>query len=122
MNKKGFTLIEIIVAAAIMLVFLSVGIVVFVNSGNLAKKSETFTIAQSLAQGKMEKLLVMDFDQISSESGTLDNYDYEIIVTFVSGEALDVPVPVSDYKKITVIVENDKLQNPVQFDTIKVNI
>jgi len=125
--KKGFTLVEIIVAAALMLVFLSVGVVVFVNSSKLTKKAETLTIAQSLAQGKVEECLVKNFADISGEtktafSGEFNDYNYEVIVVFVTGEALDVAVPSSDYKKITVKVHNNKLQSPIQFDTIKVNI
>ncbi len=126
-RQAGFTLIEIIVATAIMLVFLSVGVVVFVNSSNLTKKSETLTIAQSLAQGKMEESLAKNFTDISSEAKTafsqeFSDYNYEIAVIFVTGEALDVPVSLSDYKKITIKVYNNKLQSPVQFDTIKVNL
>ena len=66
-NLKGFTLVEVIVSLVIIAVVMYAAIAVFITSGAKGVNVEIFTVAQSLAEDKLEEAMVHDFiDAIST--------------------------------------------------------
>lgn len=126
-NKAGFTLVEVIVSIVVIAIIMYAAIAIFITSGVKGVNVEVFTIAQSLAEGKLEEVTAKDFGAVSSEgetnfSGDLSNYSYEIVVNYVSAEALDSAVGyVTDYKKVQVKIRHPQLGNPTQLESIRAN-
>jgi prepilin-type N-terminal cleavage/methylation domain-containing protein len=126
-NKKGFTLIEVIISMVVIAIVMYAAIAIFITSGAKGANVEVFTVAQSLAEGKLEEAMAHEFADVSSEAeinftGDLSNYSYEIISNYVSGEALDSAVgSATDYKKIQVLIRHSKLANPIQLESIRTN-
>lgn len=126
-NLKGFTLVEVIVSLVIIAVVMYAAIAVFITSGAKGVNVEVYTIAQALAEDKLEEAMVHDFVDATSESeanfsGDLVNYSYEIIVAYVSAEALDTPYgSATDYKKISVLIRHPQLSNPTSLESIRAN-
>lgn len=123
--KKGFSLVEIIVAMTIMAIIMYAAISIFVSAGAKGVNVEVFSVAQSLAENKMEAMLSRDFNLVSSEgqtsfSGNLSSYSSQVIVNFVSHEAFDVTVggPTA-YKKIIVMIRHPFLGNPTTLESIR---
>lgn len=128
MRKKGFTLIELIVSVAVLAVIMYSVIAIFITTGAKGVNAEVFSVAQSLAEDKLEEMMGKGFSAISSEAqtyfdGDLQEFSYEITVSYVSKEALDVPVgSATDYKKIQVRVNHSKLGNPASLEAVRANI
>lgn len=73
-SGEGFTLIEVLVALALLAVGLTTLLELFSGSLSLAHSSRTYTIATFLANQKMGEALISDEDQ--SQSGDFE-YPYE---------------------------------------------
>jgi prepilin-type N-terminal cleavage/methylation domain-containing protein len=127
-NRKGLTLIETIISIVIIAIVMYAGISIFITAGFRGVDVEVFTVAQSLAEGKLEEVIAENFDNINdisetSYAGDLSSFSYEVVVDYVEGTALDAPVAYStDYKKIRVLIRHPKLANPVMLETIKADI
>lgn len=125
--KKGFTLVEVIVSMVIIAVIIYAAIAIFITSGAKGASVEIFTVAQSLAEGKLEEAMARDFEDVASVeetnfSGDLGSYSCEILSSYVSGEALDTAVAgATDYKKVQVKIRHPKLANPIQLESIRAN-
>jgi prepilin-type N-terminal cleavage/methylation domain-containing protein len=125
--KKGFTLVEVIVSMVIIAIVIYAGIAIFITSGAKGANVEIFTVAQCLAEGKLEEAMAKDFADVASVaetsfSGDLGSYSWEILSSYVSGEALDTAVAgATDYKKIQVMIRHPKLGNPIQLESIRAN-
>ena len=127
MNKPGFTLIEVIVSMLVIAIVMYALIAIFINTGFRGANIDAFTVAQSLAEGKIEETTAKSFGWISCEaetnfSGDLSNYSYEIVVTYVSAEALDVSFPLAtDYKKVSVLIRHPQLEGVASLESIRTN-
>lgn len=125
--KKGFTLVELVIAMVIIAIIMYAAIAIFVASGARGVNVEVFTVAQSLAEDKLEQAMAQDFGDATDEaeanfSGDLNQYSYEIVMDFVSGEALDTPVASpTDYKKIRVVIRHDLLGGTTSLESIRAN-
>ena len=125
--KKGFTLVEIIISVVVIAIIAYAGIAVYSTSAVKDVAVDVFTVAQSLAEGKLEETMAKDFADINSVSSTafsgdLSNFNYTIIVNYVSPEALDVPiVSATDYKKIGVSVSHFQLTRPTTLECLRAN-
>ena len=126
-EKKGFTLVELVIAIVVIAIVMYAVIAIFITSGVKGVNVEVFTVAQSLAEGKLEQKMAMDFGDISNEgwtnfTGDLSGYRYQVAVNYVSAEALDVPVGYStNFKKVRAIIGHDKLANPTSLESIRAN-
>ena len=105
-NCNGFSLIEVLVATAILSVGLlgMVGLTVGIISSN--KVSNNITTATVLAQNMMEDMQRLGYSSISSSDVTTTE-DYNSISdfpTFKRITKIDVDAPVADLKTITVTV------------------
>lgn len=124
---KAFNLVETILAMVIIAVVAYSLIAVFYLAGIKSSDVETFNTAQSLASGKIEELMTRRFSLISTEtetsySGGISSYSYEIIASYVSAEALEVPLgTATGYKKITVLIRHPKLASPISFEAVRGN-
>ncbi|MFH1683390.1 MAG: type II secretion system protein [Candidatus Margulisiibacteriota bacterium] len=124
---KGFTLIEVIISLVVIAVIMYAGLAVFITSGTKGVNVDVFTVAQALAEDKLEEALVQDFVNVSSESetnfsGDLAGYSYEITVNYVSTEALDIAVGgPTDHKKINVQIRHPQLGKPASLESIRAN-
>ena len=125
--RKGLTLVEVIISMVLIAIIMYSSIQVFISSGAKGANVEVFSVAQSLAENKLEGRLGRTFASISSEAQTafstdLSNYSYEIVVNYVSKEALDAPVAyTTNYKKITVLIRHPSLSRPTSLESIRIN-
>lgn len=124
-GKQGFTLIETVISIVVIGIIMYSAIAVFITSGVKGLNVEVFTVAQSLAEGKLEEAMAQDFGNVTSESetgfpGDLSNYSYEVVVNYVSAEALDLPVGFeTKYKKISVMVRHLQLGQPASLESLR---
>lgn len=125
--KKGITLIEVIISIVVIAIIMYSSVQVFVSSGAKGANVEVFSVAQSLAENKLEECIGKSFAYISSEAQTsfsspLNSYSYQIVVNYVSKEALDASVGyTTSYKKITVQIRHPSLSNPTTLESIRIN-
>ena len=100
LHNKGFTLLEIMIAVAI----LAVALVTLLGSQSqsvfFANSAKFETMASLLAQSKMSEITIQAADSLSSDSGDFGEdypgYTWEATVSDVSIEGLDA---ISDYLK-----------------------
>lgn len=114
-NKKGFSLIELIVAFSIIGVAFVSLIQAFPFGLSISKESENKTIASYLAQKKIEELLSLGYNDINTgtienishlspdQSGPLYSYGRETVVSYVDGNLSDSAIDGGMKKIITTI-------------------
>ncbi len=104
MDTKGFTLLEVMIAMAILAISLVVVFQSQSQSISMASGSRFKTTASFLAQSKMAEIEATDLGAISFENGNFGedfpDYSWEIDITGTEFEAL---------KKIEVKVVNTKM-------------
>jgi prepilin-type N-terminal cleavage/methylation domain-containing protein len=130
-DKKGFTLVEIIASVVVIGIIIYAVFSIFITSGFRSVNIEIYTVAQTLAEGKLEEMMARDFTtrvttgETSFPAGDLGNYSYEVVGKYVTPEALDAPVademddPPYSYKKIQVMIRHPKLIHPVTLESIR---
>lgn len=85
-RHKGFSLLEILVAFAIMAVALTMVLRIFGSGVNAAVVSEEYTLAVQIAESLMARMGVETPLQTGEYSGTeADKYDWWVSVTPVAG-------------------------------------
>jgi len=126
-QQQGFTLVESVITLVVLgLVFYAV-LSIFITSNVKSVNVEIFTVAQSLAEAKIEETMALSFLSVTNESSTafsgeLSNYSYEIVSDYVSTEALDLPVVYeTDYKRVQVLIRHPQLDNPTTLETLVTN-
>ena len=67
-QKKGFTLVEVLVAVFILAVGISAVLVIFPSGLRVARSSKMATVAVYLAQEKIEEIISQPYAGISSEA------------------------------------------------------
>lgn len=124
-NRSGFTMVELVIAVIVIAIVMYAVIAIFITSGVKGVNVDVFTVAQSLAEDKLEEATAQTFDDVTDEaqtnfSGELDDYSYEITVDYVSAEALDTVVASpTDYKKILIKIRHDQLASAVSLEAIR---
>ncbi|GAB4333994.1 MAG: hypothetical protein Kow0099_05930 [Candidatus Abyssubacteria bacterium] len=73
-SHHGFTLLEVMVALAIIASALVTLLATHLMGLNLAQKHKEQTFASLLARQKMEEVLTMPYDSLLSDSGEYENY------------------------------------------------
>ncbi len=83
-SNKGFTLLEVMVALAIIATALVTLLGTHLMSLNLAQRNKEQTISALLARQKMEELFTVPFDSLASDSGDFGSdyphYEWELNV------------------------------------------
>ncbi len=109
MRNRGFTLIEVVVAMAILGVGLVVIIQLFSGGLRLSKTSEEYTKAVGYARMKMEEVCLADHMKEGNETGEFDHdYRWQVATKKVDilpvGKDLDFKPTVEIYQiKVNVI-------------------
>lgn len=97
---KGFTLLEVMIAVALIAIALTTLLVSQSQSVSFANSAKFETMAALLAQSKMSELTLRDADSLSSDSGDFGDdypgYAWEAVVSDISIEGVD---NISDYLK-----------------------
>src|SRR3989338_8491343 len=115
LNSKGFTLGEVILAAAILVFALSGLLSLFISCALLNEANRNRSVAMAHAQYIMEEIKHTDFGSIQNkiESGDWDWDESEIEnagLVKIKGESVDVGVSGSDPLEVTATVAwNDRL-------------
>lgn len=83
-SKNGFTLLEVVVALAIIATVLVTLLGTHLMSLNLAHKNQEQTLIAMLARQKLEEIRVTPFDSLNNDSGDFSpeypNFSWEISV------------------------------------------
>ena len=99
-SNKGFTLLEVMIAVALIAVALVTLLGSQSQSVSYANSAKFETMAALLAQSKMSEILIQDADSLSNDSGDFGDeylgYAWEATVSDVSIEGLDT---ISEYLK-----------------------
>lgn len=126
-TQRGFTIVELVITVVVLGILMYALISIFITAGFRGVNVDTFTVAQSLAENKLEEVSSRDFEAISSEaetnfSGDLDDYSYEFVVNYVTPEALNAATTLeTDYKRIKVLIRHSQLAVPASLEGIKTN-
>ena len=100
LNNKGFSLLEVMIAVALIAIALTTLLGSQAQSVSYANSAKFETMAALLAQSKMSEITVQDADSLSSDSGDFGDdypgYAWEATVSDISIEGLDA---ISNYLK-----------------------
>ena len=100
LSDKGFTLLEVMIAVAIIAIALTTLLGSQAQSVSFANSAKFETMAALLAQSKMSEITIRAADSLSSDSGDFGDdypgYRWETTVSNVSIEGLDA---IADYLK-----------------------
>jgi general secretion pathway protein I len=100
LHSRGFTLLEVMIAVAILAIALVTLLGSQSQSVSFAHSAKFETMAALLAQSKMSEITIQAADSLSSDSGDFGEdypgYTWEATVSDVSYEGLDA---ISDYLK-----------------------
>lgn len=100
-------------------------IATFVTSAIKSVNVESFTVAQSLAEAKIEEAMMLPFASLTDEaqtsfSGDLSSFSHQLVVDYVSPEAIDTPTAVvTEYKRVQVRITHPQLGNAIQLESIR---
>ena len=99
-TNKGFTLLEVMIAVALIAIALTTLLGSQAQSVSFANSAKFETMAALLAQGKMSEITMQTAESLSSDSGDFGDdypgYGWESTVSDVSIEGLDA---ITDYLK-----------------------
>jgi len=99
-SNDGFTLLEVMIAVALIAIALTTLLVSQSQSVSFANSAKFETMAALLAQGKMSEISQLDAGALSSDSGDFGDdypgYAWEATVSDISIEGVD---NISDYLK-----------------------
>jgi|GEM_PF-1453210 len=126
-TQRGFTIVELVITVVVLGILMYALISIFITAGFRGVNVDTFTVAQSLAENRLEEVSSRGFDSISSEAetsfgGDLDDYSHEVMVDYVTAEALNAATTLeTDYKWIRVFIRHSQLTTPISLEGIKTN-
>ena len=110
-RQSGFTILEVMIAISI----LAIGLLAVFSGQNMAiqgnNRASHLTEGMTLAQDKMEELLALPYDSVTTGTGTQGNYS--IAWTVYDND------PINNTKRIVVTVTGQGLTNPLQLNCIK---
>ena len=109
--KNGFTLIELLISIVIFSICLVSVVVMFQQALYGGYDTRVLTIANFLAEEKMEEVLTLGYAGVTSVAATnfpspFNSYTFEVAVHYVQPPDLDTSVDptVTDYKNVEVKV------------------
>lgn len=114
-NKKGITLLELIVS--IVIIAICFGVVSTIYGQVLGKihKSRTIVIANALAEEKMDEVLGDEYLGIGNDSDNFSSpfgdYSYQVVVSYVDAADLNTSVAgPTPYKNVEVRVSHSEIE------------
>lgn len=123
--KKGFTLIELVMAIVIAGVIVVPLLNVFINTSTGNPSLEALNTALHLAEAKMESVSNKDFASIVSEGtapfgGDFSAYNSEVVMHYVASSEIETFVDpvVTDYKWVKVKITSAKIQGTIELTTL----
>ena len=125
MKKRGFTLIEVVISMVIIAIVMYAVIAVFITSGSKGVNVEVFTIAQSLAEGKLEQVMALPYASIETESekpftDELEAYTYEVSWAWVEPGNFDKDsVTDQGYIRVLVKIRHPNLDSSIQLQSVR---
>ena len=103
MSKRGFTLVEVLVALAVLMIALGVSVYLFKSALAGIKRSYELTDTYFKAQAEAEELRGVPFDSLLSLSGTrFADGKGKIAVTPVQSDLLEITLEIPPYKLTTM--------------------
>lgn len=126
-GRRGLTLVEFVLISVVGGIVVYSLLTVFITGGLKEMNVKVYTVAQMLAEDKLEETMARDFKDIEKEKdtcfgGELSAFGLRIMVDYVAVQALDQPVPgPTDYKKIRVEIRHPELANPVCLESLRVD-
>ena len=125
--RPAFSLIELTISVTLIAIVMYSAIAIYITAGARSVNVEKFSVAQSLAEGKLEQVMARSFNAVTSEAvtaytGDFAGYSYDVTTNYVTRDALDQAWASStDYKKIRVRVWNTQLTGPVSLESLRTN-
>lgn len=125
MRNRGFTLIEVVVAMAILGVGLIVIIELFSGGLRLGRVSEEYTKAVGFARMKMEEIALREHMEEGNEEGEFDrDFRWQVGVRKVGilpeGKSLEFEPPVELYQvKVDIIWKSGSRERSAGFESYK---
>jgi type IV pilus assembly protein PilV len=107
MSKKGFSLLELIIAVAVLAVGLVGVLQIFPVGLRASYRSGILTKAAFLAQNKIEEIKMAGFEAVAAVppkinlSGKENDFEWEIFIDEMNPEGLEHP---DNMRKITLVV------------------
>ncbi len=124
MRKKGFTLVELVMAVAISGIAVYALLTVFINAAYQNVDLEALSMGLYLANARLEEVSNQSYSSITDEATTpfgsgFSDFSYEVEFDYVSSEALNDSVGTDfGYKKITVRVISSSLTSSIEVVTL----
>lgn len=100
--KRGFTLAELMLAAAILAFVLSGQLLVFVNCILLNESSRNLTLAYSAIQMRMEELKNIPFDSLDAQNGNFNLNGFPSGTAIGTVQVTPEPSTYPDFKRINI--------------------
>jgi prepilin-type N-terminal cleavage/methylation domain-containing protein len=120
MQRRGFTLIELIMAIVIGGIVVLPLMMMFVNASLKNPKLESVNLALNLAVGKMEAVTGKSFAYISSEAvtaigGNYSDYNSQVIVHYVTSTDVQTSVDptITSYKSVQVSITSSNFTGSI---------
>lgn len=124
MKKKGFTLIELVMAVAIAGIAFYSLLIVFINAAYQSVDVEALSMGLYLANARLEEVSNQSYASITGEATApfgsgFSDFSSVVRVDYVSSEALDLAVGTDfGYKKITIRVISSSLTSSIEVVTL----
>jgi general secretion pathway protein I len=114
-NKSGFTLLEVMVAVAILAIATVTLLGAQSQSVSIAASARFDTMASLLAQWKMSDLLLQDFDQLVDDEGNFGedypHFSWNLRVSELTERDTGIPEMGEQLKTLDVTVRSDQDDN-----------
>ena len=115
MNKKSFTLIEVMMAVGVAAIILTPLSILIIQATTRAQIPEHYQIASALLEEELERVASLRFAEVVTSSGSFpgsfSHYSYQVNVDYVDGNDLTTPSgsPPTDYKRVLITVSRTGL-------------
>lgn len=123
-TPKGFTLIELIMSVIIISICIIPVAVMFQQAMHGSVEAKVLTVANALAEEKMEEILRLGYANVTNQSGTFtgfSDYSFQVTVNYANSSDLNTPVAnATGYRSVEVGVAHGGIQ-PVALRSLVTN-
>jgi general secretion pathway protein I len=109
-NRRGFTLLEVMVAVAIMAIALSAVYKLYSQAFNMNQSARFYTTATLLAETKLAELAIQSPRDLGSDAGAFEDEfsDYSWQVTVTEVEAEEITLSQQSLRQIDIVITHDQ--------------